>query len=541
MFRELVCVALLCTGFAVGGPVKDNPPVFPAAYHAKGTLRLPYAELEEPFEIYYNVTLGNSRIDFYGGLDKTYLLGNDGDYGSTYVITPMVMNGSQAAAACVVMKGEKEMPVLPQTALPDLTGFTNQGKSIVRGIVVDSWVMGVTKFNKTSTYTMYVLPGSNKPVQYEMMGFDSLLGSHFDKYYVDYIYFDTQTIDTKVFEISDKSKCGDFPGPGFEYHIAVNPLPEMIEPHLENRVHQLFEDFKDKHGHQYEDEQEHELRKMHFTNNVRFIHSQNRAGLTYKLAINHLADTTPQERKMMRGFRYTKGPRHGIPFDQNMRTDDIPDTIDWNILGAVTQVKDQAVCGSCWSFGSTGAIEGALFLKTGKLLRLSQQNLMDCSWGYGNNGCYGGEAFRSYEWIIANKGIASEDEYGPYMGQNGICHYNASVIATTISNYTNVPSGDLKALKAALAKQGPVTVGIDASRPSFSFYSHGVYYDPQCGNKEEDLDHSVLAVGYGNLDNQDYWLVKNSWSTYWGNNGYVLMSQKDNNCGVATDAVYVII
>ncbi len=91
-----------------------------------------------------------------------------------------------------------------------------------------------------------------------------------------------------------------------------------------------------------------------------------------------------------------------------------------------------------------------------------------------------------------------------------------------------------------MAQHGPISVGIDASHRSFSFYSNGVYYDPECSNKPDGLDHSVLAVGYGEMEGKKYWLVKNSWSTHWGNDGYVLMAQKDNNCGVATSPTYVV-
>jgi len=105
--------------------------------------------------------------------------------------------------------------------------------------------------------------------------------------------------------------------------------------------------------------------------------------------------------------------------------------------------------------------------------------------------------------------------------------------------YVNVTSGDQTALKLAVVKHGPVSVGIDASHKTLSFYANGVYYDPECKNGVDELDHAVLAVGFGKINGQEYWLVKNSWSTYWGNDGYVLMSMKDNNCGVATAATYV--
>lgn len=149
--------------------------------------------------------------------------------------------------------------------------------------------------------------------------------------------------------------------------------------------------------------------------------------------------------------------------------------------------------------------------------------------------------------------------------QNGFCHLNPSQLIARIQSYTNVTSGDAEALKVALFKHGPVAVSIDASHLSFVFYSNGVYYEPACGkfysclyflqlsfpfynsthvlrfpgNAPDDLDHAVLAVGYGTLNGEPYWLIKNSWSTYWGNDGYILMSMKNNNCGVTTEATYV--
>ncbi|NXS59347.1 CYSP2 proteinase, partial [Brachypteracias leptosomus] len=211
--------------------------------------------------------------------------------------------------------------------------------------------------------------------------------------------------------------------------------------------------------------------------------------------------------------------------------------------GAVTPVKDQAVCGSCWSFATTGAMEGALFLKTGVLTPLSQQVLIDCSWGFGNQACDGGEEWRAYEWIMKHGGIASTESYGPYLGQvrNGYCHCNQSELVAQLSGYASVEPGSARALRAALVKHGPVAVNIDASHKSFAFYANGVYEEPNCGNQTSALDHAVLAVGYGVLQGETYWLIKNSWSTYWGNDGYILMAMKDNNCGVTTAASFPIL
>ncbi|POI20639.1 hypothetical protein CIB84_015617, partial [Bambusicola thoracicus] len=124
---------------------------------------------------------------------------------------------------------------------------------------------------------------------------------------------------------------------------------------------------------------------------------------------------------------------------------------------------------------------------------------------------------------------------------NGYCHYNQSELVAPLAGYVTVEPGNAEALKAALFKHGPVAVNIDASHKSFTFYANGVYEEPHCGNETSELDHAVLAVGYGVLHGKSYWLIKNSWSTYWGNDGYILMAMKDNNCGVATAASFPIL
>jgi len=381
------------------------------------------------------------------------------------------------------------------------------------------------------------------PVRYEMRGYNTLLGSHYDHYFLDYEWFSAESPSDEIFEVPSDLQCGDFPGPGADHHRTIatfNPMKEFVHNYDEH-ISKGFTDFISAHNKKYMHEKEHHERLNIFRNNFRYIHSTNRQGLTYRLAVNHLADRTEDELRVLRGRKYSKGYNGGKPFRSYEEKDvqDLPQSFDWRLYGAVTPVKDQSVCGSCWSFGTIGAVEGAHFLKTGELIRLSQQALIDCSWGYGNNGCDGGEDFRSYQYIQDHGGIPSSDDYGPYLGVDGYCHAQNTTKAAKITGYVNVTSGDAKALKLAIVNNGPISVAIDASQKSLSFYANGVYYDSKCGNTEERLDHAVLAVGYGIMDNQEYWLVKNSWSTYWGNDGYILMSSKDNNCGVETSPTYV--
>lgn len=210
------------------------------------------------------------------------------------------------------------------------------------------------------------------------------------------------------------------------------------------------------------------------------------------------------------------------------------DTVDWRTKGAVTGIKDQGQCGSCWSFSATGSTEGAWFLAGNTLTSLSEQNLVDCSQKEGNDGCNGGLMDDAFQYIIDNKGIDTEESY-PYTAKDGKkCLFKAADVGATIKSFSDVKSGDESALTSAIDKQ-PVSVAIDASHSSFQLYSSGVYNEKACSTSQ--LDHGVLAIGYGSDSGANYYLVKNSWGTSWGQKGYIWMTRNGSNqCGIATSA-----
>jgi cathepsin L len=272
-----------------------------------------------------------------------------------------------------------------------------------------------------------------------------------------------------------------------------------------------------------------------FKGNMDYVEEWNSKKSQTILGLNKFADLTNAEyRKFYLGTKITVDPSTLTFVDSPTAV-----TRDWRTSGAVTPIKDQGQCGSCWSFSTTGSVEGAHFQATKKLVSLSEQNLMDCSTAYGNQGCNGGLMDSAFRYIIANKGIDTEASY-PYTAKDGTsCRFSTANIGATIKSYTDVASKNEAALVKAI-DINPVSVAIDASKTSFQLYKAGVYYEPACSSTS--LDHGVLAVGYGVTDDgaaTAYYIVKNSWGTGWGMNGYINMSRnRNNNCGIATSASY---
>lgn len=299
----------------------------------------------------------------------------------------------------------------------------------------------------------------------------------------------------------------------------------------------------------YPTPQEENFRREVFIENRRkiavFNQEYSRGQWSFVQQLNSYADLLHHEfHRALNGFNRT---RHRVPIptattfipSANVI---FPDYVDWREVGAVSSVKNQGLCAGCWAFAAAGALEGHTFRKNGRLVELSAQNLIDCSKNLGNDGCEGGLMNPAYEYVRQNPGIDTESSY-PYEAKDEACRFRSENVGAYCTGYVDIAPGDEKGLEAAVATLGPVSVAIDASKPSFQFYSNGVYYDPSCGGTDDDVNHAVLVIGYGTEPNgQKYWLVKNSYGPNWGIGGYVKMAKESNNhCGIAIRASYPLV
>lgn len=277
-----------------------------------------------------------------------------------------------------------------------------------------------------------------------------------------------------------------------------------------------------------------------FKTNLDFIQEHNAKNSSVKVALNAFADMKVDEfHAVMKGYNHYERPFIRSKNENHfLGALQLPREVDWTKKNAVTPPKNQGQCGSCWSFSTTGAIEGAHAIATGKLVSLSESQLVDCAGSYGNMGCNGGLMDHAFEYVQAN-GLCTEADY-PYSPVAGKC--KKCKTAVKLHGYTDVRPNDEDALMQAVAK-GPVSVAIEADKQVFQFYSSGVMSSTECGTQ---LDHGVLVVGYGELNGNKYWKVKNSWGPTWGLGGFILLGRGGSGnaagvCGILSAPSYPLV
>lgn len=315
-----------------------------------------------------------------------------------------------------------------------------------------------------------------------------------------------------------------------------------------------WDDFKVKFNKTYHSESQEAVRRAIFWDNVDTIALHNlmfRLKMTkFQLGINQFADMTHEEFSSMNTADELDSDRirqlHENLIDGEMFMPDdnfsLPAAFDWRDHGAVTRVNEQKLCGACYAMAAVAAVEGQLFLKTGNLTELSVQEIVDCGSKYEAGGCKGGVVQGVFSYIADEGGMSSAADY-PFKHKREKCQKSESVVAFNLTKYILVRSSDDdEILMRAIAKVGPIVSMMDIKHESFMRYSRGIYNEPRCGQEPSTLNHAALAVGYGTENGVDYWIIKNSFGTTWGESGYMRIARRrGNDCGVTSESYYPLV
>ncbi|CAH2264583.1 jg21298 [Pararge aegeria aegeria] len=447
-----------------------------------------------------------SRTDYNDGAVKKIFLkakkrSKKLPFGVKYEIHPETSENNENELFCVRTKGIRSDLVTPENILPDLSNYDFEY------VGTDYLDMGeVEKFayeeEGSKKYLWAYLDrknGSWIPVRVEELGYNEWLENLNEHVVLDIINFETQ-FDYSVFSVK-KYDCTDADTDEEETNIDES----ILDSENDDDVEVAFNKFKKEYNRHYATEDEHNMRMNIFQNNMRKVQEHNSKKSSFKLTLNKFSDRTRAEKRKSKGLiRRKAGEKgtHPFPYDKKKVTelaDSLPSEFDLRLLGYISPVRDQEGCGSCWTFGTTSAVEGALARSNGgRLLRLANQALVDCAWGIDN-----------------------------------------MTTLYPIKGFTNVTPFSVEALKIAVVNHGPLSVSIDVgSTELLHSYNGGIFYDPGC--KPKSLDHEVTLVGYGEVDGDSYWIVKNSWGRDWGIDGYFHISTRDHACGLTTEPTYVV-
>lgn len=307
--------------------------------------------------------------------------------------------------------------------------------------------------------------------------------------------------------------------------------------HFQNDFNKSFASVSDEH-----------FRMNIFAKNVEKVRLHNKMSedgiVLFKMGLNQFADMTFKEflKRNEVNEEIVQVP-DDVPFDPVMFENDesikIPFSFDWRDHGVVSRVKDQKSCGSCYAMATVDSIESHLMIKTGKLIELSVQEIVDCAGDFETWGCEGGIKFRVYDYIKIKGGLSTSIDY-PFEGaQLGCKRSQFAAVPIHLKSYVEIPSNDEELLKLAVIKSGPIAVSIDINHESFMRYASGIYEEPNCTS---NTNHAALLVGYGSEDGKDFWILKNSYGVIWGEAGYIRVARNPENlCGIASESFYPLL
>eukprot|EP01091_Cochliopodium_minus_P017683 TRINITY_DN698_c0_g1_i1.p1 TRINITY_DN698_c0_g1~~TRINITY_DN698_c0_g1_i1.p1 ORF type:complete len:537 (+),score=116.43 TRINITY_DN698_c0_g1_i1:204-1613(+) len=424
---------------------------------------------------------------------------------------------------------------------PHLNSFKYAGKQIIGNTTCDAFNYNSPVQGATNNYTFYVAP-NGVPVQFNYIGFSSSIAGYLHS--PNYDWF----VSNYTRYIPNYYNASDFDLPSICNTVTPTKVmsPSQRMSHMFHfDVDQMFAEFVSQHGKVYKSKEEYNLRKKIYIDNLSKISSHrweyNSGKHSHTLGVNWFADKTKEE---VKSSCYRKDEKLFQKKLQDKKiyhqksSSAVPTSIDWREKGAVSPIKDQGDCGSCWSFSATGAVESAHFIKNSRMVTASEQYLLDCTWEVSNAACNGGWPFASYDYVLKHNNASwpSEKDYR-YLMNPSICKSVAGEI--TLLDYKKITQFDEAGLTDAVGNFGPVSVCVDST--NWTFYHSGIFDDKTCSSNPNDIDHCVLAVGYGSENGKDYWIIKNQWSQHWGEQGYMRLAKGENRCGVADDASYPIV
>ena len=479
-------------------------PAWPPRYTIIGTWKVPYTNLSNPMTIVHEP--GRQYTNQLNGVEQIW---NSGPEERVH----MKIVGAGNETQCMTIFENESFDVSITEFLPDPEGFSLVDDSYsYHGIRCELWQKTVDS-GKIQTYKMYINKETGDPVAYWIQAV-SMFNSHYDVYVleIDEFYHDVLPGYWNFPSICDHPVHDPYPGMSFDMFLPKAGSDKVIKQKVQER------------------------RAAGEKLNGRFAHVDNSEFKKYidqkkKARLERLSKKKDEEFPSCYTFKATPGFAEQLPEEFSWR---------FNFSDVVTPPRDQVACGSCWAFGTAGVLESAFALKTGKLVPVSTNQIMDCTWDNNNYGCQGGEVDAALNSMRKNHiAVATEEEY-PYLGVSGYCMEPKKPLGYVEDCFKVEKSTN--AVKEALYKHGPLAIAINVIE-SMSFYTGGVIDDAACTGTTNDLIHAVLLTGWRIIDGKPAWEVKNSWSTYWGYEGYIYIQLEDQekNCGVTTDAVGVVV
>ncbi|KAJ2952867.1 hypothetical protein O0L34_g7233 [Tuta absoluta] len=536
-------------------------------YHLKAVLTVPKSGIIEPYQVWFDGDSGKARVDFYNGMETQYLEYNkrNGTY-KYHKIYPSMDNNNKKVCSQIDSTISDTTWYDFISYLPSFPWEFDKTEPM-DGIMTEKYVYKGpaninTRKSHISIFTIWIYRNESsgyiipKRFDYELIEELNLKDNNvrvLDYFSHSYTYFSYSVPHTSIEKHTDMD-CNTFQ---LQFGVPIDPLVEFIAPHLEyNRIKETFHKFQTINNKGCKDEDEQFIRMNTFKDNLRYINSHNRQHKSFTLGVNHLADLSKDDIATTLGT--IKISNDDNSFEDNDNDDDDDDyntstiegdiaNFDWRNYGAVSRVKDQtSMCAGCYAFTAAAAIESSAYVARGckNLEELSEQAIIDCTWGSkqkGNFGCAGGTYENALRWAATN-GIPLKSEYGPYLGMEGQCKVANMTKLVKISSYRQLDKKK-RVIKNMLRKHGPLLAALDTSQMSFLFYSSGIYDEPLCSNDPSARSHGVTIIGYGRAlvkeSITEYWIIKNSFGTNWGEKGYMRIDMKKNMCGLKNDVYFV--